>query len=57
LPGLIAHQQVMFGSSGQTLSLRHDSYNRESFMSGVKLAVDSVMKLNVFVYGLENIIE
>lgn len=57
LPGLIAHQQVMFGSSGQTLSIRHDSYNRESFMSGVKLAVDSVMKLNVFVYGLENIIE
>ncbi|MGI8383601.1 4-hydroxy-tetrahydrodipicolinate reductase [Robertmurraya sp. P23] len=57
LPGLIAHQQVMFGSSGQTLSIRHDSYNRESFMSGVKLAVDSVMKLSVFVYGLENIIE
>ncbi|MBM4762105.1 4-hydroxy-tetrahydrodipicolinate reductase [Bacillus sp. B15-48] len=57
LPGLIAHQQVMFGSDGQTLSIRHDSYNRESFMSGVKLAVDYVVEKNNFVYGLENIIE
>lgn len=57
LPGLIAHQQVLFGSTGQTLTIRHDSYNRESFMSGVKLAVEAVMKLHVFVYGLENIIE
>ncbi|WP_404329099.1 4-hydroxy-tetrahydrodipicolinate reductase [Mesobacillus maritimus] len=57
LPGLIAHQQVMFGSDGQTLSIRHDSYNRASFMSGVKLAVDTVMKNDTFVYGLENIIE
>lgn len=57
LPGLIAHQQVMFGSDGQTLTIRHDSYNRASFMSGVKLAVDTVVKLDTFVYGLENIIE
>ena len=57
LPGLIAHQQVMFGAEGQTLTVRHDSYNRASFMSGVKLAVESVMKMNVLVYGLENIIE
>ena len=57
LPGLIAHQQVMFGSDGQMLTLRHDSFNRESFMSGVKLAVENVMKLDVLVYGLENIIE
>ncbi len=57
LPGLIAHQQVMFGADGQTLTIRHDSYNRASFMSGVKLAVDTVMKMDVFVYGLENIIE
>lgn len=56
LPGLIAHQQVMFGSDGQTLSIRHDSYNRASFMSGVKLAVDTVMENDHFVYGLENII-
>lgn len=57
LPGLIAHQQVMFGSEGQTLTIRHDSYNRASFMSGVKLAVDTVLKIDSLVYGLENILE
>ncbi|WP_442594502.1 4-hydroxy-tetrahydrodipicolinate reductase [Neobacillus sp. D3-1R] len=57
LPGLIAHQQVMFGADGQSLTIRHDSYNRTSFMSGVKVAVESVMKINTFVYGLENILE
>jgi 4-hydroxy-tetrahydrodipicolinate reductase len=57
LPGLIAHQQVLFGSDGQTLTIRHDSYNRASFMSGVKLAVDTVVKIDTLVYGLENIIE
>lgn len=57
LPGLIAHQQVMFGSDGQTLTIRHDSYHRASFMSGVRHAVDTVMKIDTFVYGLENIIE
>ncbi len=57
LPGLIAHQQVLLGSDGQTLTIRHDSYNRSSFMSGVKAAVESVMKQNSFIYGLENILE
>jgi 4-hydroxy-tetrahydrodipicolinate reductase len=57
LPGLIAHQQVMFGADGQSLTIRHDSYNRASFMSGVKVAVESVMKVNLFIYGLENILE
>ncbi|MBY0122608.1 4-hydroxy-tetrahydrodipicolinate reductase [Bacillus sp. S/N-304-OC-R1] len=57
LPGLIAHQQVMFGSEGQTLTIRHDSYNRASFMSGVKLAVDAIMKIDTLVYGIENILE
>ncbi|PLT35258.1 4-hydroxy-tetrahydrodipicolinate reductase [Bacillus sp. V5-8f] len=57
LPGLIAHQQVMFGADGQMLTLRHDSFNRASFMSGVKLSVDTVVKQNSLVYGLENIIE
>jgi 4-hydroxy-tetrahydrodipicolinate reductase len=57
LPGLIAHQQVLLGSDGQTLTIRHDSYNRSSFMSGVKVAVETVMNLNSFVYGLENILE
>ncbi len=57
LPGLIAHQEVMFGMDGQTLKLRHDSYNRASFMSGVKLSVEQVMKIDQLVYGLENIID
>lgn len=57
LPGLIAHQEVIFGSAGQLLTIRHDSFDRKSFMSGVKLAVDRVMAKNTFVYGLENILE
>jgi 4-hydroxy-tetrahydrodipicolinate reductase len=57
LPGLIAHQEVLFGGDGQTLTIRHDSYNRASFMSGVKLAIETVMKVDVLVYGLENIME
>lgn len=56
LPGLVAHQQVMFGSSGQTLTIRHDSMDRASFMSGVKLSIDTVMNLDELVYGLEHII-
>ncbi|WP_409288936.1 4-hydroxy-tetrahydrodipicolinate reductase [Peribacillus sp. SCS-37] len=57
LPGLVAHQQVMLGMEGQLLTIRHDSFNRASFMSGVKLAVEEIMKLDLLVYGLENIIE
>ena len=57
LPGLIAHQQVMFGADGQALTIRHDSYNRASFMSGVKLAVDTVKNVQTLIYGLENIID
>ncbi|TCT25557.1 dihydrodipicolinate reductase [Melghiribacillus thermohalophilus] len=57
LPGLIAHQEVIFGGTGQTLTIRHDSYHRESFMTGVKLAVEQVRKLNGLVYGLENLLE
>lgn len=57
LPGLIAHQQVLFGSEGESLTIRHDSYNRASFMAGVKLAVETVINIDVLVYGLENIID
>lgn len=45
LPGLVAHQEVLFGGLGQTLSIRHDSINRESFMPGVLLAVRRVASL------------
>ncbi|RKD72833.1 dihydrodipicolinate reductase [Sinobaca qinghaiensis] len=55
LPGLVAHQQVMFGGAGQTLTIKHDSINRESFMPGVQLAVEHVVEHKELVYGLENI--
>ncbi len=42
LPGLVAHEEVIFGASGQSLSIRHDSYDRRSFMPGVLLAVRAV---------------
>ncbi|WP_088044131.1 4-hydroxy-tetrahydrodipicolinate reductase [Bacillus sp. EAC] len=57
LPGLVAHQQVLFGGDGQLLTIRHDSMNRASFMSGVKVSIEEVMKLSELVYGLENIMD
>lgn len=57
LPGLVAHQEVLFGAPGQTLSIRHDSMNRESFMPGVNLAIKKVMTLQGMVYGLEHLLE
>jgi 4-hydroxy-tetrahydrodipicolinate reductase len=55
LPGLVAHQEVIFGGLGQTLSIRHDSMSRESFVSGVVLAVKAVVGLTGLVVGLDNI--
>ncbi len=57
LPGLLAHQEVIFGTTGQTLSLRHDSIDRLSFYPGVKLAIDKIGQLSNFTYGLDKIIE
>jgi len=57
LPGLVAHQEVVFGGLGQTLSIRHDSVARESFMPGVLLAVRKVGSLDRSpVVGLENLL-
>jgi len=56
LPGLVAHQEVIFGSLGQTLTIRHDSISRESFMPGVVMAVKKVKEINELIYGLEHII-
>jgi 4-hydroxy-tetrahydrodipicolinate reductase len=53
LPGLVAHQEVIFGGLGQTLTIRHDSIARESFMPGVLLAVRRVGELDGLVVGLE----
>jgi 4-hydroxy-tetrahydrodipicolinate reductase len=57
LPGLVAHQEVTFGGEGQTLTIRHDSMNRSSFMPGVLLAIRRVPGLpERFVVGLENLL-
>jgi len=57
LPGLVAHQEVIFGGEGQTLSIRHDSIDRASFMPGVLLAVRKVGELpEPFVVGLEQLL-
>ncbi|MCL4441376.1 MAG: 4-hydroxy-tetrahydrodipicolinate reductase [Eubacteriales bacterium] len=56
LPGLVAHQEVIFGGLGQTLIIRHDSINRESFMPGVILAVRKVVNLKGVTYGLEKLL-
>ncbi len=56
LNGLIAHQEVIFGGTGQTLTIRHDSYDRRSFMPGVILAVKKVIQVEGLIYGLDNLI-
>ena len=56
LPGLVAHQEVIFGGDGQTLSLRHDSIDRASFMPGVLLAVRRVGELPGLTVGLEQVL-
>jgi 4-hydroxy-tetrahydrodipicolinate reductase len=57
LPGLVAHQEVILGDVGQTLTIRHDSIDRESFMPGVLLAVRRVGGLSVSpVVGLEHLL-
>lgn len=56
MPGYMASQEVLFGSMGQILSIRHDSTNRECYMDGVLLATRYAMDKGGFVYGLDNIL-
>ncbi|MEN9205976.1 MAG: 4-hydroxy-tetrahydrodipicolinate reductase [Thermostichales cyanobacterium BF4_bins_65] len=56
LPGLVAHQEVIFGGLGQTLTIRHDAVDRVAYMPGVLLAIRKVMELKHLVYGLEQIL-
>ena len=56
LPGLVAHQEVIFGAQGEGLTIRHDSYDRISFMSGVNLGIKEVVKREKLVYGLEHLL-
>ena len=55
MPGYIASQEVLFGASGQILSIRHDSMDRQCYMAGVKLAIKYIAEHNDFIYGLEKI--
>lgn len=56
LPGLLAHQMVMFGSAGEILTIKHDSTDRDGFMPGVLAAIRRVQSLDHFVIGLENVL-
>ena len=52
LPGLVAHHEVLFGSVGQVLAIRHDAFDRTSFMPGVLLAVRAVAGTEGLTVGL-----
>lgn len=56
LPGLVAHQEVIFGGAGEVLTIRHDSLSRESFMPGLVLAVRRVVNMRELVYGLDKLL-
>lgn len=57
LPGLVAHQRVVFGGSGETLTLSHDSLDRSSFMAGVELCVRRVRSLQGLVVGMDTLLD
>ena len=56
LPGLVAHQEVMFGAPGQVYTLRHDAMDRVCFMPGVLLSIRKVLPLKSLLYGLDKIL-
>lgn len=57
LPGIFAQQEVIFGAFGQTLKIRHDSYDRAGYMPGVKVAVRKVLDVSGIVYGFEHFLD
>jgi 4-hydroxy-tetrahydrodipicolinate reductase len=56
LPGLIAHQEVIFGAKGEIYTLRHDTSDRSCYMAGVLLSIRKVTQLSSLIYGLEKIL-
>lgn len=56
LPGLLAHQEVLFGGLGQVLTIKHDAMSRDCYMPGVLLGIRKVMGLGGLVYGLEHVL-
>ncbi len=57
LPGFLAHQNVIFGTCGQTLSIKHDSIDRSSFYPGLLLAIRKINKMPNYTYGLDKILD
>lgn len=57
LPGLVAHQEVLFGGNGELLTIRHDTFSRESFVPGMFAAVRAVMHVRGLVIGLDTILD
>ena len=57
LPGLLAHQMVIFGGQGEVLTLRHDSMDRSSFMAGVLVALRAIKSKQGLIIGLENLLD
>tara|TARA_Y100001968_G_scaffold329926_1_gene380427 strand:- start:7227 stop:8021 length:795 start_codon:yes stop_codon:yes gene_type:complete len=56
LPGLVAHQEVLFGAPGETYSLRHDTIQRSAYMPGVLLVIRKIRSASGLIYGLEKLI-
>ncbi len=56
LPGFLGQQEIIFGSAGETLHLKHNTIDRNAFMPGVMLACEKVMQLTTLVYGLEDLL-
>lgn len=54
LPGLVAHQEVIFGGVGQSLTIRHDSFDRVGFMPGVVMVIKKMGSVKGLIYGMEN---
>ncbi|QTH44889.1 4-hydroxy-tetrahydrodipicolinate reductase [Cohnella sp. LGH] len=57
LPGVFAQQEVVFGAFGQTLKIRHDSYDRAGYMPGVNTAIKKIMNVTGMVYGFEHFLD
>jgi 4-hydroxy-tetrahydrodipicolinate reductase len=56
LPGLLGHQEILFGGQGQTLSVRHDTISRECYLPGIILAIEDVVKRQGLIYGLDTLL-
>ncbi|WP_410768389.1 4-hydroxy-tetrahydrodipicolinate reductase [Fontibacillus sp. BL9] len=57
LPGVFAQQEVVFGGFGQTLKIRHDSYERAGYMPGVNLAIKKVLEYKGMIYGFDHFVD